>query len=50
VIGAARPGNIVLMYTDWPSEKALPAIIRGLRAHGLQPVNLDQLFRAADYR
>jgi peptidoglycan/xylan/chitin deacetylase (PgdA/CDA1 family) len=49
VLAAARPGSIVLMHTDWPSEKALPAIIRGLLARGLQPVNLDQLFRAAGY-
>ncbi|MGO8684657.1 MAG: polysaccharide deacetylase family protein [Thermoleophilia bacterium] len=45
VLAAARPGSIVLMHTDWPSEKALPAIIRGLLARGLQPVSLDQLFR-----
>lgn len=49
VLADARPGSIVLMHTDWPSEKALPAIIRGLLARGLQPVNLDQLFRAAGY-
>ena len=27
--------------------QALPLIVKGLRAHGLEPVTLDQLYRGA---
>ncbi len=46
----AKPGSIILMHTDWNAEKAVPAIVRGLRARGLEPVTLDQLFRDAGYK
>ena len=46
----AKPGSIILMHTDWNAEKAVPAIVRGLRARGLEPVTLGQLFRDAGYK
>jgi peptidoglycan/xylan/chitin deacetylase (PgdA/CDA1 family) len=49
-MSGARPGSIILLHTDWNAEKALKAMVRGLRAKGLEPVSLDELFRAAGYR
>ena len=49
-VGGARPGSIILMHTDWNAEKALTKMVRALRAKGLEPVSLDELFRAAGYR
>jgi peptidoglycan/xylan/chitin deacetylase (PgdA/CDA1 family) len=49
-VSGARPGSIILMHTDWNAEKAIPAIVRGLRAKGLEPVTLDKLFRDAGYK
>jgi peptidoglycan/xylan/chitin deacetylase (PgdA/CDA1 family) len=49
-VSGARPGSIILMHTDWNAEKALTAMVRGLREKGLEPVSLDELFRAAGYR
>ena len=46
-LAGARPGSIILMHTQWNSEKAIPAIVKGLRAKGLEPVGLDALFHAA---
>ena len=46
-IAGARPGSIICMHTQWNTEAAVPAIVRGLRAKGLEPVGLDELFHAA---
>ena len=43
----ARPGSIICMHTEWNTQKAIPAMVKGLRAKGLEPVGLDQLFQAA---
>jgi len=47
VIAGARPGSIICMHTLWNTEKAIAAMVKGLRAKGLEPVGLDRLFRAA---
>ena len=46
-IEGARPGSIILMHTLWTTQEAIPAMVKGLRAKGLEPVGLDELFRAA---
>jgi len=46
-IEGARPGSIICMHTLWTTQKAIPAMVKGLRAKGLEPVGLDQLLRAA---
>lgn len=43
----ATHGSIVVLHTLGQTADALPAMIRGLRARGLEPVSLDTLFRAA---
>ncbi|MEZ5125346.1 MAG: polysaccharide deacetylase family protein [Thermoleophilia bacterium] len=43
----AGPGSIILMHTQWNTQKAIPAMVEGLRAKGLEPVGLDELLRAA---
>jgi peptidoglycan-N-acetylglucosamine deacetylase len=46
VLGSARPGSIILLHETNPETvKALPAIIAGLRAKGLRPVTLSEMFR-----
>ena len=47
VLSAAGPGSIVVMHTLDQTADALPAIIDGLRARGLEPVGLTALFAAA---
>ena len=49
VLSAARAGSIVVMHVEPQTASALPAIISGLRARGLEPVSLACLFRAAGY-
>jgi peptidoglycan/xylan/chitin deacetylase (PgdA/CDA1 family) len=46
-VEGARPGSIICMHTEWTTQKAIPAMVKGLRAKGLEPVGLDQLFQAA---
>ena len=46
-VAGARPGSIILMHTEWNTQKAMPAMVKGLRAKGLELVGLDRLFRAA---
>jgi peptidoglycan/xylan/chitin deacetylase (PgdA/CDA1 family) len=45
-VDGARPGSIICMHTEWNTQKAIPAMVKGLRAKGLEPVNLDRLFQA----
>jgi len=44
VLAAARPGAIILMHFSERGVAALPGIIDGIRAKGLDPVSLSQLF------
>lgn len=43
VLSGAKGGSIILLHTKPHTAQALEAIIRGLRARGLQPVGLPQL-------
>jgi peptidoglycan/xylan/chitin deacetylase (PgdA/CDA1 family) len=47
VLGHVRPGSIVVLHTLPGTARALPRIVKGLRAKGLDPVGLPELFRAA---
>ena len=46
-IEGARPGAIICMHTEWNTQEAIPAIVKGLRAKGLEPVGLGELCAAA---
>jgi peptidoglycan/xylan/chitin deacetylase (PgdA/CDA1 family) len=46
VLSAAGPGDIVVLHTLDQTASALPAIIDGLRARGLEPVSLAALIAA----
>lgn len=43
-LNAAKPGAIILMHFSDRAVAALPAIIDGIRARGLEPVSLSRLF------
>ncbi len=45
-VGEARRGSIILMHTKPNTAAAMPAILRGLKAKGLRPVGLGELFSA----
>ena len=47
VLSAARAGSIVVLHALDQTAAALPGIIDGLRARGLEPVSLAELFAAA---
>ncbi|MCZ2109679.1 MAG: polysaccharide deacetylase family protein [Dehalococcoidia bacterium] len=47
VIAAARPGAIILMHFSERAVAALPGMIAGIRAKGLEPVSLSKLFEQA---
>ena len=49
VLGSVRPGSIVLLHVKSQTAVALPAILNGLRARGLQPSSIAQLFHAAGW-
>ena len=42
-LAAAEPGAIIVFHTQWNSEAALPAILKGLEKKGLKAVSLAQL-------
>ena len=50
VVSQARPGSIILLHTMYPANttarRALPLILDGLAARGLQPVTVSALLRA----
>ncbi len=46
VLGSARAGSIILLHTTGQTVQALPGILRGLKARGLRPVRLHELFAA----
>jgi peptidoglycan-N-acetylglucosamine deacetylase len=43
VVKEARPGSIALLHTLPQSAAALPDVIRGLRARGLETVGIGEL-------
>ncbi len=45
-VGGAGPGSIICMHTEWNTQKAIPAIVKGLRARGLEPVSVGRLLEA----
>lgn len=45
-VDGAGPGSIVCMHTEWNTQKAIPAIVKGLRAKGLEPVSVGELLAA----
>ncbi|MDE2099219.1 MAG: polysaccharide deacetylase family protein [Patescibacteria group bacterium] len=47
VLSHAGPGSVILMHFDAPDIAALPAILQGLKAEGLRPVTLSQLYNYA---
>ena len=46
VLGSARSGSIILLHVKSQTAAALPTILAGLRARGLQQSSLSELFRA----
>ena len=46
VVRQAAGGSIVLLHVLAQTADALPSVIRGLRARGLEPTDLDSLFAA----
>lgn len=54
VVAAARPGSIILVHAMYPANatarQALPLILDGLRAKGLQPVSVSTLLQTAQPR
>jgi len=46
VLSSVRPGSIVVMHISGQTAQALPAIIRGLKARGLKPVSLHEMYAA----
>jgi len=46
VLASARPGAIILMHFTDRGVIALPGIIDGMRAKGLEPVSLSKLFES----
>lgn len=49
VLGSVRPGSIVLLHVRSQTAAALPTILAGLRARGLQQSTLPQLLHAAGW-
>ena len=47
ILGAIRPGSIVVMHVQSQTAQALPAILAGLRARHLLQSSLPDLFAAA---
>lgn len=45
-VQGSRPGSIICMHTQWNTQKAIPAIVKGLRAKGLEPVSVGKLLEA----
>lgn len=44
VLSSTRAGSIILLHTTGQTVQALPAILRGLKARGLKPVTLHEMF------
>jgi peptidoglycan/xylan/chitin deacetylase (PgdA/CDA1 family) len=50
VLGAVRPGSIVVMHLTPQTAQALPTILSGLRARGYKAASLPEMFHAAGMR
>jgi peptidoglycan/xylan/chitin deacetylase (PgdA/CDA1 family) len=49
VVSNARPGAIVVLHANANTAAAVPDMIRALRAKGLEPKSLDEMFGSAAY-
>lgn len=49
VVQHARRGSIVVMHANSNTAATVPAMIRALRAKGLEPKSMDEMFGAAAY-
>jgi len=49
VLGSARPGSIILLHVRSQTAAALPSILAGLRARGLQQSTMPELLHAAGW-
>ena len=49
VVKDARPGAIVVLHANANTAAAVPELIRALRAKGLEPESLDEMFGSAAY-
>jgi peptidoglycan/xylan/chitin deacetylase (PgdA/CDA1 family) len=49
VLAEARPGAIVVMHVNANTAAAVPALIRGVRALGLEPRSIDEMLGPAAY-
>ncbi len=47
--GTSRAGSIVVLHVTDNTAAAVPAMVRTLRARGLEPVSLDEMFGTASY-
>ncbi len=45
----ARAGSIIVLHTRLSTAEATPGMIKALRAKGLEPVSLDEMFGRASY-
>ena len=45
-VDGSQAGSIICMHTEWNTQKAIPAIVKGLRAKGLEPVSVGELLAA----
>jgi len=46
-LAAAKPGAIIVFHTQWNSDAALPAILKGLEKKNLKAVSMAELCEAA---
>lgn len=49
VVSNSRAGSIVVMHVEANTAAAVPGMVRGLRAKGLEPVSLDEMFGRGSY-
>lgn len=49
VVSHARKGSIVVMHANSNTAATVPAMIRAVRAKGLEPKSIDEMFGAAAY-
>ena len=49
VVSKARKGSIVVMHANANTAATVPQLIRAVRAQGLEPKSLDQMFGASAY-
>ena len=49
VVQSARKGSIVVMHANSNTAATVPQLIRAVRAQGLEPKSLDQMFGASAY-